>query len=335
MQLGILKAYREGHEDYIKACEKIGISYKVIDILAPDWLTQVQDAKCDGFLCHPPCDITEQKHIYDEKVYFINKILNFPVYPSFNEIFVYENKRNMAYWLQSHNLPHPTTFIFGRKSEAKEFVKSSQFPLVFKTSTGASSSGVSIIRSKSQAFRHINQVFGRFHPLLAIGKVRFIKNEKNIPIPVLGDPQKHYLIVQNFHKIKHEWRIVKIGDSYFGHQKLLKGDFASGSLQKGWVVPPEELLRLVKDLCKQGSFYSMAVDIFETLDNQFLINELQCIFGQSTQDLMIKEGAPGRCYFEESSNTFLFEEGNFNEFNSKLLRVEHFIKILKEKKDIQ
>ena len=32
----------------------------------------------------------------------------------------------------------------------------------------------------------------------------------------------NYFIVQDFVKdVQHEWRILKIGDSYFGHQKLI------------------------------------------------------------------------------------------------------------------
>ena len=76
-------------------------------------------------------------------------------------------------------------------------------------------------------------------------------------------------MVQKFEKIKWEWRIVKIDESYFGHKKLLVGKFASGSDLKGWEKPPDELLYLVKEICERGSFYSMNVDIFETEDGRF------------------------------------------------------------------
>ena len=103
------------------------------------------------------------------------------------------------------------------------------------------------------------------------------------------------------------------------------------SLKKNWETPPEKLLHLVKAICEKGNFYSMSVDIFETKNNEYLVNELQCIFGQSTPHLMLKNGLPGRFYFDKGKNTFQFEEGDFNKFNSKLLRVEHFINILKAK----
>ncbi len=332
MQLGILKSYGEDHIDYVSSCENLGIAYKIIDLLSPDWILQINNSGCNGFLCHPPCDISEKKHIYDERIYFINKVLGHPVYPSFDEQFIYENKRNMAYWLQSMSFPHPKTNVFLLKREAIEYINKANFPLVFKTSTGAASSGVSIVKTHSHAKRIINQVFGYFHPLIAFGKIRYIKSKKGLPIPIIGDLQKHYVIIQEFHQLKHEWRIVKIGKSYFGHQKLLNGNFASGSLKKNWETPPEKLLHLVKAICEKGNFYSMSVDIFETKNNEYLINELQCIFGQSTPYLMLRNGLPGRFYFDRDKNTFQFEEGDFNKFNSKLLRVEHFINILKGKR---
>lgn len=134
------------------------------------------------------------------------------------------------------------------------------------------------------------------------------------------------MLVQDYQKIKWEWRIIKIGDSFFGHQKLLKGDFASGSGRVGRVDPPKELLTLVKDICEKGNFYSMGADIFETIDNKYYVNELQSLFLSIRDSQMRINDVPGR--YKLIDGQYVFEKGEFNRFGSYLLRVEHFIKLL-------
>lgn len=336
MKLGILKAWdKKHHKHYIDACEALKVDYEIIDVLSKDWIDKIQTSVCNGFLCRPPCDFQERKSIYDEKIYFINKFLKKPIYPSFDEQFIYENKRNMASFLQIMDFPHPNTNVFARKEDALQYIESCTYPIVFKSNVGASATGVTIVRNKKHAKKIILSVFGRFNSLLTFGKILFLKSNKlhGLKFPAFGATQKHYVIIQDYHKIKWEWRIIKIGDSYFGHQKLLNGEFASGSGidAVGWVDPPKELLFLVKDICEKGEFHSMSVDIFETENDEYLINELQTHFGAYDRPQMYIDGIPGRYVLKKG--TFVFEEGEFNKFFNNLLRVEHFIELLIKSKD--
>lgn len=326
IKLGILKDYSENHQLYVGACAELEVEYEVIDFLSPDWIQLIQNSDCNGFLCHPPDNIQEQKSIYDERLYFLNKKLGKPVYPSFESLYIYENKRNMAYWLEINNLPHPETRIFAKKKDALNYFDTAEFPIVLKTNIGAGGSGVDIIKSKTKAKRITNHIFGRVHPAITFGRVRFSRKFYGIPLPLFGRVQKHYMIVQKFYKLKWEWRIIKIGDTYSGHQKLLKGQFASGSDKAGWVKPPEELLHMVKNLCEKGSFDSMAVDVFETTDGEFLVNEMQAIFGSYDPFQMKIDGKPGRYVYKNGN--FDFEEGEFHQHGSNLLRVERFLEQL-------
>lgn len=336
MKLGILKTWIDYHNYYVLACEELEIDYEVIDILDPNWIEIIKSSTCDGFLCRPPMDFQERKTIFDEKLYFINKILNKHIYPSYDEQFIYENKRNMAYFLQSMNLPHAKTSIFGRKEDALSYLENCSYPVVFKSNIGSASTGVEIIRNKKQAVKIIRSIFGSFNELFTVGKILFLKSRRlgGIKIPTISTAQRFYAIVQEYHKLKWEWRIIKIGDSYFGHQKLLNGDFASGSGMDsvGWVAPPEELLLLIKDICEKGKFYSMSVDIFETVDGDFLINELQSLFGTYDRPQMYIDGVPGRYIFKDG--LFIFEEGeDFNKYKSNILRVKHFVSLLENRKE--
>ena len=328
MKLGILKSFRGLHKNYIKSCEELGIDFEIIDFIGDNWLDEIQESKCDGFLCRPPSKFQERKSMYDEKLYVINKLLKRPIYPSYEELFIYENKKMMYYFMKLNNYPHVDTHVFYRKEDFLEFANNSDnYPIVFKTNIGSTSKGVEIIKSKRRAKQLANKVFGLISSKLAKGFTPQTTG-KIIPVKAIGNNQKHFILIQKFEKIKWEWRIIKIGESYFGHKRLLKGEFVSGGLLKGWEKPPEKLLYLIKKICDENTFYSMSIDIFETLDNRFLINELQPIFGQSTDNLMLIDNIAGRFIFKDDE--FIFEKGDFNKYQSFKLRVEHFTQILKE-----
>lgn len=325
-KIGILKDYSEDYQRYVSACKELEVAFEVIDFLSPVWIQLIQESACDGFLCHPPDNIQEQKSIYDERLYFLNKVMGKPVFPSYESLYIYENKRNMSYWLNINNFPHPETRIFARKKDALEYFDVAEFPVVLKTNIGAGGSGVEIIQNKIIAKNIAQRIFGLIHPALSSGKVRFSSKFHGIPLPLFGRVQKHYMIVQKFYQIKWEWRIIKIGNTYSGHQKLLKGKFASGSGKVGWIPPPKELLLLAKDICDKGSFDSMAVDIFETTDGKYLVNELQAMFGSNIPYQMKIDEKPGR--FVYANGDFHFEEGEFHRQGSNLLRVKRFIELL-------
>lgn len=328
MKLGILKSFKELDEliqGYVNACIELGIEYEILDLLSDSWLEDIIAAKVNGILIWVKGNIQEQKTLFDERLSIISDDLGIPIYPSKKELFIYENKRMYAYWLKVHNFPHTPTHVFYTKKQTLDFIEKSEFPLVFKTNGGASSSGVEIIRSIFNAKIIAHRVFGLFDSRLSLGKTHWGKFGY-LPVPKFGMTQKHYVIIQKFIPIKWEWRIIKIGESFFGHQKLLKGDFASGSDLVGWVDPPKELLLLIKDLCEKGNFDSMAMDVLESLNGHFYINEIQSLFGSFLPYQMKINDVPGRYIL--NNNDFIFEQGEFNRFGSNLLRVEDFIKKL-------
>lgn len=324
MKLGIFNSFNDQHLGYVAACKSLGVEFEIIDILSADWIELVQKSNCDGFLCSSTCDFQERKTILDERYYFVSQIMKRPIYPNYLGLFIHENKRNMAAWLEINGYSHSKTKVFTNKREACQFLETANYPLVMKSNIGAGASRVEIIKTKSKAKRNARYVFPIFKklPFLNFGFLFFVK-VKGIPVPDLAALQRNYLIVQEYKQVKHEWRILKIGNSYFGHQKLLKGNFASGSGLVGWVEPPKELLFLAKDICDKGGFYSMDVDIFETIDGKYYINELQTLFGSYLDYQMKVNDKPGRFLYKDGD--FYFEEGEFNTNGSMTLRVQDFI----------
>ena len=198
----------------------------------------------------------------------------------------------------------------------------------FKTSVGASSSGVDIVKTRRKANRIANQVFGRTHPALAFGRLKF-GGRLALPMPLFGRIQKHYLIVQKYYNIKWEWRIFFINDITAGFKKLLKGKFASGSKRKDWDAPPFRIFEFAHRIIKNHSFLnSVAIDIFETSEGELLVNEIQAHFGNPGRKyLMIYKGQKGYFKYNDDDYEFIRAEIDQNELNK--IRINHFIELLK------
>ncbi|QZN97070.1 hypothetical protein [Symbiopectobacterium purcellii] len=309
----------------IAACKDEHLDYKIIDFFSTDWLEQCTP-DIQGYLVRPPCIYQEHKSIFDERVYYINHVLKKKTYPSFSEIYTYENKRNMHLFLSGYNIPHAKTVVFLDKKNALNHSKEINYPVIYKSNIGAGGSVVKVIENKRQFENIAHSIFGRLSPELSIGWFPYIKY-KNIPLPRLGRATKHYMLIQEFLKIKWEWRMIRIGNSYFGHQKLL-GDngFASGSELVGWEMPSNELLALLHNTTENMNMRCMVLDIFETENGEYFVNEMQSIIGAYRPYQMKVNGVPGRYIYKD--NSFVFEEGIHCQNACWNLRVKDFSDIL-------
>ncbi|WP_340102842.1 ATP-grasp domain-containing protein [Rhodohalobacter sp. 8-1] len=333
MTLGILTSFDDSYKQYITSCEDLGIDYEVIDFKSDYWLKDLKKGNYDGLLVRPPSQTQEFNTIYMERLYFIHSILGIPMYPSYDSLFLYENKRVAGDWLEHFGFPHLKTHVFQTKEDATDFISRNEFPLVFKTNIGSSATGVDIVKNKSEALTLINRAFGRFSPFY---KYKFRPSRLKIKLPGTPISQRNFVIIQQYVDIKWEWRLIKIGNSFFGRRKLLKNGFASGSKLTGWGKPPDELLFMIREISEKQGFRNISIDFFETTDDNFLVNEVHALFGTTPEitrdesELYI-DGKPGRLVFKEGK--FIFEEGFFNQNLSYLLRVEDFVKQLSEKNE--
>lgn len=334
------------HMDWLKACEnfKDQIDVDVIDIISNDWYEKVTQKSYDFFLARPPGRIAYYKQLYDERVYIINHVLKFPIYPTLNEILFYENKRFLSYYLKAYNIPHPNTSVYYSREEALSFLRSTSYPFVAKTNIGAGGSGVKILKNIQDAEKYIDQAFSggitrSFFPNFRKGSylkrlknrigqpkktIEYFKEKKNA---ATIDPQKYFVIFQEFIKSDYEWRCVVVDNSYFGHKKLRSlGEMMSGTSRVSWEIPDKKLLDLLKRIIDNNGFWSLAIDLFYNEERGYLVNELQCFWGSKNQHQMIKDGTSGR--FVNTNGNWIFEDGNFNQNNSFDLRIQHVLKLL-------
>lgn len=330
MKLGIFKEFNNKHQNYVDACNELKVDYEIIDIYADNWIEIIKNSDCDGFLVRPSCDKQDWKNMYDERLYFITKCLNKKIYPSYDECYIYESKNRMFYWLEANGFPHVETHVFYDKNEALNFLNKCEYPLVYKPNLGSSCVGIKFVNNYKEGKKLVNKAF----PYKGIGMGMIKKHKtryKFINRPALDDRQYNYIMFQKKEDVIAEWRIIKIGDSFFGHQKLTdkKGFHSGAGVGAIWKKPPKKLLDLCDSICSKGNFYSMACDIFETKEKKYYVNELQTTFGSYAESQMIIDNKPGR--YIKKNNDYVFQEGIFNRHGSYLLRVEHFVKMLKNK----
>lgn len=345
IKLVILKSeHINDYKLWEKSCLKYNsqVDYRIVDLTKSTWLKDIQEQPADCLLTKPGGIRAAFKNLYDERVYILEKEFNYLVYPSYREVLLYENKRFLSYWLQAQNIPHPRTNVFYYKNEALSFIYKAGFPLVTKLNIGASGKGVEIFYSRNAAAKYINDLFrtGKSSvtgPRISKGKlIKRLWNKITNPEAlreristyktIAGEKQSEFIIFQEFIKHDFEWRVVRIGDSFFAHKKMKRGDKASGSLIKLYEDPPKSLLDFVKEITDKFGFRSQALDIFQTDDGDYLVNEVQCIFGQSDPYQMLVYGKPGRYRFSEKG--WIFEEGLFNTNQSFDLRIEDVISLI-------
>jgi hypothetical protein len=333
------------HAHWLKVCEHMAgrVDCEVINLLEDHWSERVREGRYDGLLMQPTGWSSRTKALYDKRADMLHRHFALPMIPSFPEIAIYENKRALAAWLKANGIPHPETHVFERADDAARFLQGAAFPVVAKTSMGAGGSGVRILRSLEEATEYVERTFHgpgaprdsgpkwRKHgfamrairklaqPAAVLERLREYRSIKN-------DPQRDHVLFQTFVPHAFEWRAVRIGDSFFAHKKLVLSDKASGSLLKEYGDPPKDLLDFLRKVTDDHGFRSVAVDVFEAPGGGYLVNEVQCVFGQSDPHQMMVDGVPGR--YRWLNDAWLFEPGEFNRFESYLLRLEHMLDIM-------
>ena len=149
------------HIPWVNACKGIDDDcvYQVIDLSKEDWLVQVKLYNPDGFLVKPSSKISVFRDQYLERLEIICNDLNYPCFPNYQEVRIYESKRFFSYWASSQNIPHPNTSVYYNKSEALAFADKCDLPIVGKMNIGASGNGVKILKSREQLVKYVLKGF--------------------------------------------------------------------------------------------------------------------------------------------------------------------------------
>lgn len=311
--LGVVEEFDGNHLPYVAACEDLGVRYKTIDISGPDWTQAVRDCGCDAFLVWPSFKVSIWKRMFGERLKVLVEEMHRTIYPTYNEVWLNESKLRMSYWLEAHGIPHCRTQVFYSREGALEFARGADLPLVAKCDAGSRSAGVEILRSRSAVVRYVERRFGEGMTYRGADA---------------RDREWGSVLFQEYLPGVAEWRMIRIGESYFGHQKLRDGEFHSGSGKAGWYDPPRELLDFVRELTDNAGYTAMNVDIFETSDGRYVVNEIQSHFAAYVESQMYIDGKPGRYRYDYADREWRFEEGVFCKNSCCNLRVAALLDLL-------
>jgi glutathione synthase/RimK-type ligase-like ATP-grasp enzyme len=227
---------------------------------------------------------------------------------------MWESKRRMAYWLLANSVPTPKTWIFYDLDEAVKFADDASYPMVAKTDHGDSAQGVRILRSAGEAKRYVRRAF--------LSGLR-------LPGSHRCDIQWGSVLFQEFIRNKTEWRLVRVGDSFFGYHKVQVGSYSSGFGKAAYAPVPQVLLELIQQTTERHGFYSMSMDVLLEESGRFHVTEMQSLFGAPlTERLLVIDGKAGRYRFCRDEDSWRFEEGVFDQHICCNLRVEHVLKEL-------
>jgi len=309
VKLGIFFDHYQYHKSYIAACRSLKVSYRIINLYAPDWQKQVNESGCDAFLVWPSVGVSVWKEMFDDKIRILSEDMGKIVFPSVKECWLYENKNRVQDWLRAEKISQPPTWLFYDLNEALKFVETCQLPMVYKTNLGSTASGVKIFRDREQLKSFMHTAF----------KKGVVPNAHHY----LDRHWGRAFLQQHMGDVE-EWRMIRIGDSFFGYRKARVGDFHSGSHHWSWLDPGKDLLDFTRMVTEKGNFRSMDVDVFRSKDGNLYVNELQTVFGATTpKEMLMIDGVEGRYRFY--NDKWNFEPGNYSDNQCSNLRIEYLI----------
>lgn len=270
------------------------IRYGFYDIYSHDWLEKAEQF---DLIVWRAASTPEDMYIAESKIYILENILHKKCFPSFHEVWQYEDKNRSTYLYHALNIPCIPTLISNSKSDALQASADIKYPFISKVHIGSASSGVKKINTKRQAIRYINKIFS-------------LKGAKTV-YPYLR--QKDYFFMQEFIKdATFDLRIIIIGDKAFGYYRYPdKGDFrASGAGNYEKKDLPEEAIRLAIDIKKKLNSRLMGIDfLYSNHAKQYFVIETSLFNQIDTPEQLVVDGVAG--YYDISSDRIVFKEGKF------------------------
>lgn len=310
--IGIVKEAWHLHYYYLKACHELKISYKLLDLFSNNWYEEVLNSGVKCLIIRPSVQYGPWKEMFDNRIRLLLKSVDIAIFPDDTTLWFWESKLRTLEWFKVNNIPHIETYIFYNKSEAFNYVDICDFPIIYKANSGSGSSGVKMVKSRGQLIRLINRCFNK--------GIRTYRKQKL-------DKEHGFIILQRFMPNISEWRIIRIGNYYFGYEKIKRGSFHSGSQTFGYGIPPKEILNFVKDLSEKQSISFADFDIFLDRDGSIYLNEVQPYFGQKDdRELLRVDGVSGRLYYCEHESEWRFEPGEYCRNNLCNLRLTEYLK---------
>lgn len=265
-------------------CYELGIQTCVLNGYDTGVIEKLKS--CQALLWHLSQDSVHEL-TFARSILFAAEKLGLHVYPNVATSIHFDDKVAQKYLLEAVGAPLAPTWVFFEKEKALEWAAKANYPKVFKLRRGAGSSNVRLVRSRSEAIKLVNRMFGRgISPIVSArdkfkkgiskrgSRDSFSKLMWKLPRYVRAHMrtktglgcERDYVYFQEFiPEALNDTRVTIIGDrAFLFKRKVRPGDFrASGS---GLIEYPEpddrdmEAIRTAFDISKKLQFQTMAYD---------------------------------------------------------------------------
>jgi glutathione synthase/RimK-type ligase-like ATP-grasp enzyme len=272
------------------------IPFRYYEVHRSDWMAE--SAQFDVILW-----ATEEAAVYTveesrRKTYSLEKISGKLCFPSLDTLMWNEDKIAQYDLLRIRGFPVIETFISHDLHEILDKTRRLEYPLVTKSSTGAGSMAVELVKDSRQAE--------------AISKSVFSVGGRKTYWPYFR--QKNYVYFQKYQINEgYDLRVIIVGDLALGYYRdAPKGDFrASGMNTVRFERLPEDAVTLARKVSKEFDEITMAVDMLrDPRDGNLYITELGAMPGIDLLCDLVVDGVMGYYYFDHL-DTLKFQPGAF------------------------
>jgi len=238
-----------------------GVDCDIVEMDKSDWIDRLKPY--DILIWKPRFMGPRSSQIIKEKIFFIQYFMKKRVYPNYETVWHFDSKIAQSYIFKHQRIKSPHTFVSFDYNEAIHQARKQRYPVVLKESGGASSSGVSLIRSGRAMISYINKRFLWENLLSRKVSSRLFDRFGQIYIQTFlrGNPA--------------DLRINIIGDQYaFGFwRKNRENDFrASGSGRIDYKTElPKHIIEYCARISRMNRFDSMAYDILFRKDKFYIV----------------------------------------------------------------
>lgn len=326
MKIAIHNAPTGFHKRWIAYCKQNDIPYKLVNCHDSDIMRQLTDCKALMWNHHmgSPKDLLMAKHLL-----FAVEQAGKVVFPDYSTNWHFDDKISQKYLLEGLNASLVPSYVFYDKKTAKEWIKSVEFPKVFKLRSGAGASSVRLVKTKRDANRLVRKAFrrgfSRFDRWAYLKeRIRKVKEGLDSPIGILkgfgrlfittdiakyASKEKGYVYFQDFlPQNDYDIRIVVVSGKAFAIKRLVRhNDFrASGS---GFLIYKKEEIdiRAVKaamEISGKIGAQCLAYDFILDQSGDIKVIEISYAFSADAYDLC--EG-----YWDENMQ---WHDGPFNPY---------------------
>ena len=310
MKIGIVDRKNSNSCRWIDYCKKSGIAYKIVNPYMPDIYEQLSD--CTAFMWHINHG-DYRDNIFAKSLMMSLAAKGLRLFPDINSVWHFDDKIAEVYLLKALGAPVAPTWIFYSKEDALKWLDTAEFPLVFKTKCGASSSNVWLLKDKSQAVKFVNKAFSKgflhidflrmaidYLKKFAKGRTRFRNVAKYIALWLfpskfkanLFNREKGYVYFQKFFGANNfDYRVVVIGCRAFAMKRFTReNDFrasGAGRIRYEKDSVPEDVVKLAFNVTEKLNAGSVAYDFVVDENGKPWIIEICYNNGYDPKDLEV------------------------------------------------